>query len=248
MKTYHQFITEIRLLPKLFKRHTLGLRTQTYGLGSYFKQIVKQQHTQELLHVDKLKSGHKIYHHVKTHLPSEKIYRVVNKHSGKISTVLVTTPNSGGVETIDRVATTRSMRKNKNRLKLVDLYHHLITKHNVILATDDQSVGGMKTWQELSRKKGINIHGWDKETGKPINTPSILTPDNAHETHYKDIGMNDFVTPETKRTRLKVKHKNPEYVDQIRDIRHRDHLDAYDDVTDNRFHIGRMRLVAHKKD
>ena len=56
--------------------------------------------------------------------------------------------------------------------KAHDFYHHLIRKHNIALSTDKQSTGGRNVWEKLRKKRGINIHGWDPKTKKPVNVHS----------------------------------------------------------------------------
>jgi hypothetical protein len=46
-------------------------------------------------------------------------------------------------------------------IKAHDFYHHLITKHKVILQSDQQSEGGMKVWQRLKKHHpDVHVHGW----------------------------------------------------------------------------------------
>ena len=49
-----------------------------------------------------------------------------------------------------------------------DFYHHLMKSGHVKgLVADDQSPGAVKVWHKLSKKKGVDLHGWSK--GKPVN-------------------------------------------------------------------------------
>ncbi len=41
------------------------------------------------------------------------------------------------------------------------LYHHLITKHNVMLTSNHQSEGGAKVWEKMSKLKGVHVHAVD---------------------------------------------------------------------------------------
>jgi hypothetical protein len=66
-------------------------------------------------------------------------------------------------------------------IKAHDLYHHLITKHDHILRTDMHSVGGMKVWKKLSQKPDINVHGWNHFKDAPVN---VRTHDDM-ETHVE---------------------------------------------------------------
>ena len=55
----------------------------------------------------------------------------------------------------------------KNRVKAVDFYHYLITKHGLTLVSDDQSPGAKRVWEKLAKLKDVTVHGWLK--GKPVN-------------------------------------------------------------------------------
>lgn len=59
------------------------------------------------------------------------------------------------------------------------LYHHLITKHDMVLTSDRQSLGGYKIWEKLSKMKGIGVHGYSR--GKPVNV-GTEDPEETHAT------------------------------------------------------------------
>lgn len=58
-------------------------------------------------------------------------------------------------------------------LKAHDVYHHLITKHKIILQGDNQSRGTIKVWQRLAAKPGVRVHGFDPNEEKGTETPRI---------------------------------------------------------------------------
>lgn len=54
-----------------------------------------------------------------------------------------------------------------NTLKAHELYHHLITKHNLHIHSDyEQSTGGMKTWKKLHQMPGIHMQSYNGSTKK----------------------------------------------------------------------------------
>lgn len=64
-------------------------------------------------------------------------------------------------------------------MKAYEFYRAIMLKMPIILMTDQQSYGGMRTWQELSRYPDIEVFGW--MDGKPINVDP-LDPDETHAT------------------------------------------------------------------
>lgn len=59
------------------------------------------------------------------------------------------------------------------------MYHHLITKHNHILTSKEQSPGGHVIWQKLRRMGGVNIHGYHPKSGKGEHI-DIQDPEETH--------------------------------------------------------------------
>lgn len=60
------------------------------------------------------------------------------------------------------------------------LYHHLITKHNHILTSDEQSTGGLSIWQRLRKMGGVGIHGYHKKSGKAQHVDIVHRPELSH--------------------------------------------------------------------
>ena len=62
------------------------------------------------------------------------------------------------------------------------LYHHLITKHNQILTSKEQSPGGLAVWQKMRKMGGVNVHGYHKGTGKGEAIDITKHPEFSHVT------------------------------------------------------------------
>lgn len=62
----------------------------------------------------------------------------------------------------------------KNKYKAVNLYSFLLRVLNKILVSKEQSSGGIKLWEDLSKVKGISICGWDFNNDVAINTDKFL--------------------------------------------------------------------------
>ena len=60
------------------------------------------------------------------------------------------------------------------------LYHHLVTKHDHIITSDVQSPGGLAIWQKMRRMGGVNVHGYDKKTGRAQHVDLIHRPELSH--------------------------------------------------------------------
>lgn len=60
------------------------------------------------------------------------------------------------------------------------LYHHLITKHNHILTSKEQSYGGLSIWQKIRKMGGVNVHGYYPKSGKPQHIDIVRYPEDSH--------------------------------------------------------------------
>ena len=70
-------------------------------------------------------------------------------------------------------------------LKAHEFYHHLITKHDVILHSSAQSEGGRKTWVKLSKMPDVHVHGFTDAKNVVRADPS------KRHLYYKDTGEKD---------------------------------------------------------
>lgn len=79
---------------------------------------------------------------------------------------------------------------NKNTIPTHKFYAWIIKKKNIILVSgNEQSEGGKKVWERLSKEPGIGMHGW--LNGKPVNLGSHLGVDTEDETHNKSLWWTD---------------------------------------------------------
>lgn len=115
--------------------------------------------------------GSHVYHdkHRNTH-----DFYAVDKKSGIIHKQLSTTTNKGGTHTISSLAGI------KHDDQTHHFYHHLITKHNVVIAAGlkhknqshgTQSRGAIKVWQKLHGMRGVQVHAYHK--GKASHVDEI---------------------------------------------------------------------------
>lgn len=67
-----------------------------------------------------------------------------------------------------------------SKLKAYEFYRAILLNMPLIFVAHQQSYGGMRTWQELSRYPDIEVFGW--EGGKAVN----VDPMDQDETHASD--------------------------------------------------------------
>lgn len=60
------------------------------------------------------------------------------------------------------------------------LYHHLITKHDHILTSKEQSPGGLSVWQKMRKMGGVNIHGYHSKSGRGEHVDIVRHPERSH--------------------------------------------------------------------
>lgn len=63
------------------------------------------------------------------------------------------------------------------------LYHHLITKHNHILTSKEQSSGGLAIWKKMKKMGGVGIHGYHPKTGRAQHVDVLKHPELSHVSH-----------------------------------------------------------------
>lgn len=69
----------------------------------------------------------------------------------------------------------------KNNLRAHEFYHHLLKHHVTAIVADSQSEGAMRVWSNLSKKRGVKVHGWSN--GKPVN---VKWGDDTHDDNAND--------------------------------------------------------------
>lgn len=120
-------------------------------------------------HHSTMDSGHKVV--VRRFNDNQTTFHVKNK-SGK-SIVSVKALENGKDLVIQDLNKTED-----SDVKSHDIYHHLITKHGYNIYSDHyQSVGGMKVWQKLAKKPGINMRVYSDKSKKTKPLPKNFDTD-----------------------------------------------------------------------
>lgn len=127
-------------------------RTEKFGgkdLGKHISTIEGARH------IGTLENRHHVYH---SYDPGDKMhdYHVVDPTTKRINIHLTTKQQSApGAEEVSVLTA------NNRSLGAHHLYQHLVTKHNKIISSNDQSPGARKVWANVGKHKGVNIHGYD---------------------------------------------------------------------------------------
>lgn len=132
---------------------------KTNKLG--FDDLLGVEPLQGARKIGTLDNGHHVYQ-TDNAKGNQHTYQVVNPRSGKTNIVL-STYDSGSAESVGQLVANRQSRGAHH------LYHHLVTKHNKIITSDDQSDGARKVWHRVSKMKGINVHGYDPTDNEAVH-------------------------------------------------------------------------------
>ena len=83
-------------------------------------------------------------------------YHVVDPKTKRINIHLTTKQQAApGAEEVSVLTA------NNRSLGAHHLYQHLVTKHNKIISSNDQSPGARKVWANVGKHKSVHIHGYD---------------------------------------------------------------------------------------
>jgi hypothetical protein len=215
MKQFKAYLMEVEFSPNI-SRQSGEMKREKSWLG---KKVPKREP------ISKMKSGAHVYYSKKIHAngDTEHVYRVSDHENKHIHLVLSTHSKKG--HKAEHVI--KLVGHADNKTKAHDFYHHIITHHDRMLATDHQSPGGKKVWERLAKKKSVNIHGWDPVKKKPVNIDHRLRPEHEHETHitHKEYGKKYDAILKSKEGNMKAKAKL---------------IKRHEDVLN-------LHLIAHKK-
>lgn len=116
-----------------------------------------------------MEDGRHVYHGVDA--DNHHHYSVVD-HEGKVA-AHVNMIKSGKSHGIDMAVASPGAGVHK-------LYHHLITKHDHILTSKEQSPGGLSIWQRMRRMGGVNVHGYHPKSGRGEHVDIVHRPELSH--------------------------------------------------------------------
>ena len=148
-------------------------------------------------HIGTMENGHDVYH---SYDNDDKIhdYHVVDPKTKRVNIHLTTMQQKapGAEEVSVLTANTKSLGAHH-------LYKHLVTKHNKIISSNDQSPGARRVWDKVGEHKGINIHGYD-----PISKKSFhMKPSDDEEYVDKDNKETNAIKADRKATKPNTKER-----------------------------------------
>lgn len=154
-KGFHSKIFDIKTVEEVELDEVLSStfkKTEKFGgkdLGRHISTIEGAKH------IGTMENGHEVYH---SYDPKDKMhdYHVVDPKTKRINIHLETKQQKApGAEEVSVLTA------NNRSLGAHHLYQHLVTKHNKIISSNDQSPGARKVWANVGKHRGINIHGYD---------------------------------------------------------------------------------------
>lgn len=152
-------------------RKAAGFHDKKY-LGKPIADVQKKYNataTRKLKHHSTMADGKHVYHGVDD--AGGHHFITTDKHGNVDSAVR--TMKQGKAHKIDTAVSKAGSGVHK-------LYHHLITKHNHILTSDQQSHGGLSIWQKMRKMGGVNVHGFHKKTGRGEHIDIVRHPEESH--------------------------------------------------------------------
>lgn len=113
-------------------------------------------------HISTMSSGHHVYHREGGYTSD---YHAVDPNTG-LSHMHMIGKESKNPAHVNKIKIEGLSGRKGGTVKAHDFYHHLITKHDKELASNEQSPGGHAVWSRMSDNKDIEIHSHNIETGE----------------------------------------------------------------------------------
>lgn len=144
-------------------------------LGKHISKVKKTFDAdahKELKHHSVMSDGRHVYHGVDSF---KHHHYMVTDHEGNVQ-ISSTAVKKGKSHSIEMTVANPGA-------KVHHLYHHLITKHNHILTSKEQSPGGLGIWQRLRRMGGVNVHGYHPKSGRGQHVDIVHRHELSHVDH-----------------------------------------------------------------
>lgn len=141
------------------------LRKPIEKIQANFNQVARRK----LKHHSTMEDGRHVYHGIDD--DGHHHFMTVN-HEGKVDSS-ITAIKKGKAHDVDMAVAVPGAGVHK-------LYHHLITKHDHILTSKEQSPGGLAIWKKMRKMGGVNIHGYHSKSGKGEHADIVRHPEDTH--------------------------------------------------------------------
>ncbi len=172
LKEETEVIQEVRLRTDISKK-AVGFANKKF-LGKPIEKMqskFNETSNRKLSHHSTMEDGRKVYHGI-DHDGHHHFMTV--DHNGHVDSS-ITAIKKGKAHDIDMAVAKPGAGVHK-------LYHHLITKHNAILTTSEQSLGGFSVWKKMRKMGDVNVHGYHSKTGKGERVDILKHPEESHVT------------------------------------------------------------------
>ena len=200
-KIKEEVLDEAPLLPHIGKKtrfnwHT-GKKLPEHDAGTKIGAIDKEHD----LHHEIDPQGYHVY--MARHRDTGKITAAVSGKRTKAKTFTVDVADSTG-----------------KGPKMHKIYHKILQSgHSNTIVGKSHSPGGQKIWQNLSKQRGVSVHGWHKN--QPVNI-NAKDPEETHVTHDETRALKDSATRDIHKMKLVASiHKRKtfkEHVEQIDEL------------------------------
>lgn len=149
------------------------LRKPIEKIQANFNQVARRK----LKHHSTMEDGRHVYSGIDD--DGHHHFMTVN-HEGKVDSS-VTAIKKGKAHDVDMAVAVPGAGVHK-------LYHHLITKHDHILTSTEQSPGGLAIWKKMRKMGGVNVHGYHSKSGKGEHIDIVKHPEDSHVSD-KELSM-----------------------------------------------------------
>lgn len=203
-------ILEAKLRPDISKRavgfaNKKFLKKPVEKIQQGFNQVARRR----LKHHSTLEDGRHVYHGIDN---DGHHHFMTTDHEGKVDSS-VTAIKKGKALDIDMAVAVPGAGVHK-------LYHHLITKHNHILTSKEQSPGGLAIWKKMRKMGGINIHGYHPRSGKGEHADILKQ---TQDTHVSDRELAGFLRSKGgSRTKRKAEYAHLKRQQKMSLVAHKD--------------------------
>lgn len=163
-------LSEVKLRPDISKS-AIGFANKKF-LNKPIEQVSKsfnENANKKLKHHSTTEEGKHVYHGIDN---DGHHHFMTTNSEGKVDAA-VSAIKKGKAHDIDMAVAVSGAGVHK-------LYHHLITKHNHILTSKEQSPGGLAIWKKMRKMGGVNVHGYHTKSGKGKHVDILKHPEDSH--------------------------------------------------------------------
>jgi hypothetical protein len=139
------------------------------------------------------------------------VYMARHRETGKINATVSGKRSKAKTFTVDVADSTGK------GPKVHKMYHKILQSgHSTTIVGKSHSPGGQKIWQNLSKERGVSVHGWHKNKAVNINARD---PEETHVTHDETHALGDPATKDLHKMKLVASlHKRKTFKEHVEQI------------------------------